>query len=384
MVAGDDDAHLRPNMDATRYDQPHRQFIENRPHSAYDNLSSTMTSSPTSSNVRRTQLPPRQPQQPNEHDYSFGDISFKFDDLPQQLRHNRQHYQSEPLNNNNNNHQTSDTNILQGCHKPFIANHNNNNSNQNYSTNNNTPVTGDTTIANSHNGSSNNSGFSSADKSAQFGSSLSTQQSSSRAQYENVSETVKLRNSLLNSRKPVISDAKSSFFGLGQAIPSQQEHHQQSVGIPTSDRLYQLSASMNGDRAPLITVTHNVPAVSSPKSNGQYQNIPSNSACFGQSPSMSPQSVQMAHDYQHERLHDRSLESSHPQDQQQQYQDVYDSNDPTTANSSKNFMEASRRTNEQHPSQVSFILLILKRMCVLFDFHHIPEHVVGILLRACS
>lgn len=361
MVAGDDDAHLRPNMDATRYDQPHRQFVENRPHSAYDNLSSTMTtSSPTSSNVVRrnhypTQLPPQQAQQPNEHDYSFGDISFKFDDLPQQHRHNRQQYQ--PLNNNNN-HQTSDTNNRQGCHKPFIANHNNNNSNQNYTTNNNTPVTGDTTIANSHNGysnGSNNSGFSSVDKSAQFGSSLTTPQSSSRAQYENVSETVKLRNSLLNSKKPVISDAKSSFFGLGQAIPLQQEQHQQSVGTPSSDRLYQLSGIiMNGDRAPLITVTHNVPMVSSPKSNGQYQNIPSNSACFGQSSTISPQSVQMAHDYQHERLHDPNLDASHQPDLQQQYQDVYDTNDPTTANSSKNFIEANKRTNEQHPSQVSF------------------------------
>lgn len=360
MVAGDDDDHLRPNMDATRNDQPQRQFIENRPHSAYDNLSSTMATSPTSMNVKRnhhpSQLPPHQVQQTNEHDYSFGDISFKFDDLPKQHRHNRQQYQSDPINNNNN-HQTSDTNNLQGCHKPFIANHNNNNSNQNYTTNNNTPVTGDATIANSHNGynnGSNNSGFISADKSAQFGSSLTTPQSSSRAQYENVSETVKLRNSLSNSRKPVISDAKSSFFGLGQAIPSQQEHHQQSVGPPSSDRLYQLSGIMNGDRAPLITVTHNVPIVPSPKSNGQYQNIPSNSACFGQSPAMSPQSVQMSHDYQHERLHDPSLESSHQQDPQQQYQDVYDSNDPTTANSSKNFMEANKRTNEQHPSQVSF------------------------------
>lgn len=364
MIAGDDDANLRPNMDATRYDQHHRQFIVNRPHSAYDNLSSTtMAASPTSSNVRRThhpsQLPPHQAQQQNEHDYSFGDISFKFDDLPQQHRHNRQQYQSDPLNNNNNNRQTSDTNNLQGCHKPFIANHNNNNSNQNYTTNNNTPVTADTTIANSHNGySSNNSGFSSADTSAQFGSTLTTPQlSSSRAQYENVSETVKLRNSLLNSRKPVISDAKSSFFGLGQAPPSHQEQRLQSVGIPSSDRLYQLSGIMNGDRAPLITVTHNVPIVSSPKSNGQYQNIPSNSACFNQSPSMSPQSVQMATDYQHERLHDPSLESTHPQDRQPQYQDVYDANDPTSANSSKNFMEANKRTNEQHPSQVSFFFV---------------------------
>lgn len=365
MVAGDDDAHLRPNMDATRYDQPHRQFIENRPHSAYDNLSATMATSPTNSNVRRThhpsQLPPHQAQQPTEHDYSFGDISFKFDDLPQQHRYNRQQYQSVPLNNNNN-HQNSDTNNLQGCHKPFIANHNNNNSNQNYTTSNNAPVTGDTTIANTRNGYS--------DKSAQFGTSLTSPSQSSRAQYENVSETVKLRNSLLNARKPVISDAKSSFFGLGQAASSPQEQLQQSVGIPSSDRLYQLSGVMNGDRAPLITVTHNAPVVSTPKSNGQYQNIPSNSACFGKSPSMSPQSVQMGHDYQHERLHDPSLESSHSQDQQQQYQDVYDSNDPTTANSSKNFMEASKRTNEQHPSQVRYFFCIFKCVLfVLFDCH---------------
>lgn len=93
------------------------------------------------------------------------------------------------------------------------------------------------------------------------------------AQYENVAETIKLRNSF-RATKPVISDAKSSFFGLDTPKLSSSSPSSQSYLNP--DQSYPNTMDQH-DRAPLIL---GAPSVVPTKSNGEYQNIPSNSAFF--------------------------------------------------------------------------------------------------------
>lgn len=110
------------------------------------------------------------------------------------------------------------------------------------------------------------------------------------AQYENVAETIKLRNSF-RAAKPVISDAKSSFFGL-DTTTNNHHHHQPTMATHAlassqppahqshhyQDRAFVANVDQQHDRAPLILGVPSVPPAA--KSNGEYQNIPSNSAFF--------------------------------------------------------------------------------------------------------
>ncbi len=251
MIADKENFRLTPNMDINSYP---------RPLSAYDNLHSTSTHHSPSTMV----VPQQQQQQQQQHiqhksspsnhsngnekEFPFNNISFRFDDLPlqnQQPNHFNQIRSNSTISNSNNN------------------NNNNKNCNGNH---NKSTSQGYTTIAN-HNGinitdnrialpippvvnidsDSNNMLF-----------------VAPKQQYENVSETVRLRN--LNSNKPVISEAKSSFFGLNSSPPSSLNNSKPMMALRHNNGYEDNSPLLNNSAG---TGVRNL-----------YQNIPSNSACF--------------------------------------------------------------------------------------------------------
>lgn len=332
----------------------------NRPLSVYDNLSSTSLP-PQTSNERSSTT-----DNPLNSDNAFPyDLSFKFDDLPNKQK--RLDPMASMETTRQNNHYNDQVHQGYTNQQQFITKHKQNNNNIN-NNNNNTPV-----FDMANNNQINNTIHKNNNTNANANSSCSSSTSNSNdnnnindknikilgttTQYENVSETVRLRNSLLNN-KPVISDAKSSFFGLvtsAQSSPSTSP-----VRTTMTPTKYNLTTSgpWNSDKAPLISVTHTNSnrspppvATSQQKSNGEYQNIPSNSASFIKHVTQSPTPtgrLDQSNDYPTaNNSNNSSLSSDGSPATPHQYQDIYDA-----SNTSKHFIEANKRTNE-NPSQVS-------------------------------
>lgn len=384
--------YLTPNMDATSSNDGHRynnNNITNRPLSVYDNLSSSTTNGMTqpsaqhlgqsstdcerSSRLQSAQSFSYYDRRPNhehlrktgnkfshnENEYPISRISFKFDDLP---------HQQQKLDDSTASNMTNDCHNSQGYrHQANNNNNYNKNNNHNINVNNNTPVMNATSNDRMNSGCS--TGIGDNFNRSGIGSNNICVNSDNKnvklvgttAQYENVSETVRLRNSNLqnNRNKPVISDAKSSFFGLAQTPTSASPH-----AMPANK--YQITNN-NNDRVPLITVTHNANnnLVTPTKLNVEYQNIPTNSACYLKSLSSplnaSTVSDTSMRDYGNDHMRNMSARSISPH----QYQDVYDTSGGgdgggdgdggATSNSSKHFMEANKRVNEPHPSQAVYM-----------------------------
>lgn len=223
MIADKENFLLTPNMDINNY---------SRPLSAYDNLHSTSTHSPAT--ITQQKSSPNH-SHGNEKEFPFNDISFRFDDLPlqNQPNHFNQMRSNSTISNSN-------------C-----------NGNHNKSTS-----QGYTTIAN-HNGINNTDNRTAPIPVVNIDSNSKMLFGATKQQYENVSETVRLRN--LNSSKPVISEAKSSFFGLNS--PSSLNNPKQNMALRQASNGYE-------DCSPLLNNS------SGASSRSPYQNIPSNSACF--------------------------------------------------------------------------------------------------------
>lgn len=247
-MASDKENILSPNMDMYNYV---------RPLSAYDNLHSTSVHSPSPTQQQQQQQCHHHQQQNeqqkqqqksssihsngNEKEFPFNNISFRFDDLPlqNQPNHFNQIRTNSTISNSkcNGNHNKSSS---QGY--PTITNHNG----IKIITSNET-VEAKPPVATVD-----------SDSDMLFG--------ATKQQYENVSETVRLRN--LNSNKPVISEAKSSFFGLNNA--SSLNNSKQNM----SSRHNNPNSGGYEDCSPLLN------NASGAGSHSLYQNIPSNSACF--------------------------------------------------------------------------------------------------------
>lgn len=243
MTADKENYLLTPNMDNNNY--------THRPLSAYDNLHSTATHSPATATITQQKSSPNH-SHGNEKEFPFNDISFRFDDLP------LQHQQPNHFNQIRSNSTISSSNNCNGNHNKSTS--------QGY-----------TTIAN-HNGINNtdnktapipvvNSSSSSSDSNSKmlFG--------ATKQQYENVSETVRLRN--LNSNKPVISEAKSSFFGLNS--PASLNNSKQNMAMRHNNHNPTSTSCGYEDCSPLL---NNNSSGTTGGSRSLYQNIPSNSACF--------------------------------------------------------------------------------------------------------
>lgn len=282
---------LPSNMDPNNY---------TRPLSAYDNLHSTSAHSPAV--TIPTQQKPNH-SNGNEKEFPFNSISFRFDDLPQ----------NQPNFNQNRSNSTIPISNSSNC----------NNGNLNKSTSQGYP-----TIAN-HNG----------NKTAPIPPVVNNVDSDSnmllgatKQQYENVSETVRLRNlNLRNSNKPVISEAKSSFFGLNAPSPINTKE--------TMALRHNNQPSDNGgyeDCSPLINSS------SSSATRNLYQNIPSNSACFD---SGTPTFNDVDHNAVDNRknINDATARRESSSDCGEDF--------PQNNNSSKYFADASHRMS-QSPSQV--------------------------------
>lgn len=298
MTADKENYLLTPNMDINNY---------TRPLSAYDNLHSTSTHSPAT--ITQQKSSPNH-SNGNEKEFPFNDISFRFDDLPlqNQPNHFNQIRSNSTISNSN-------------C-----------NGNHNKSTS-----QGYTTIAN-HNGINNTD-----NKTAHIpavnnidGSNSKMLFGATKQQYENVSETVRLRN--LNSNKPVISEAKSSFFGLNssstlknskQNMPLRHNNHNQSSGSCGYE-----------DSSPLINNS------ASGAGRNLYQNIPSNSACFDSgNQTFNGADDTLGNNKNISNTSTRSETSS-------------DCADSSQNNSSKYFADATNRMS-QSPSQVCLCLCLI-------------------------
>lgn len=231
MTADKENFLLTPNMDINNY---------TRPLSAYDNLHSTSTThSPDTIAAQQKSSPNHS--NGNEKEFPFNDISFRFDDLPlqNQPNHFNQIRSNSTISNSN-------------C-----------NGNHNKSTS-----QGYTTIAN-HNGINNTDNKTAPIPVVNIDSDSKMLLGATKQQYENVSETVRLRN--LNSNKPVISEAKSSFFGLNS--PSPLNNSKQNMALRQSNHNNNQTSGGYEDSSPLLNN-------SSGAGRSVYQNIPSNSACF--------------------------------------------------------------------------------------------------------
>lgn len=228
MTADKENFILTPNMDVNNY---------TRPLSAYDNLHSTSTHSPAT--IAQQKSSPNH-SNGNEKEFPFNDISFRFDDLPlqNQPNHFNQIRSNSTISNSN-------------C-----------NGNHNKSTS-----QGYTTIAN-HNGINNTDNKTAPIPVVNIDSNSKMLLGATKQQYENVSETVRLRN--LNSNKPVISEAKSSFFGLNPPT-SLNNNSKQNMALRHNN---QTASCGYEDCSPLLNNS------SASGSRNPYQNIPSNSACF--------------------------------------------------------------------------------------------------------
>ncbi|KAJ6639264.1 hypothetical protein Bhyg_12007 [Pseudolycoriella hygida] len=280
---------LTPNMEINNY---------TRPLSAYDNLHSTSTHSPAITQ----QKPSSNHSNEHEKEFPFNDISFRFDDLPlqNQPKHFNQIRSNSMISNSN-------------C-----------NGNHNKSTN-----QGYTTIAN-HNSINNTIDSRTAHiPVVNVDSSANMLLGATKQQYENVSETVRLRN--CNNNKPVISEAKSSFFGLNPSAPSNNSKQNMSM-----KRNNQISTACGyEDRSPLIN--------NASVSRNLYQNIPSNSACFESGNQQLNKNAEDTVDNDGNKLNNTSTSAN--SETTPESQDSSHNN-----NSSKYFADATHRMS-QSPSQ---------------------------------
>lgn len=294
MTTDKDNFLLTPNMDINNY---------TRPLSAYDNLHSTSTQSPAT--ITQQKSSPNH-SNGNEKEFPFNDISFRFDDLPlqNQANHFNQIRSNSTISNSN-------------CN----GNHNKSAS-QGY-----------TTIAN-HNGINNTDNKTAPIPVVNIDSKSKMLFGATKQQYENVSETVRLRN--LNSNKPVISEAKSSFFGLN--APSSLNNSKQNMAMRHNNH-HQTSANCGyEDCSPLLN--------NSSGSRNLYQNIPSNSACFDNG-NRQLNNVDEAVE-NNKNINNTSARSETSSD----YADSTQNN-----NSSKYFADATNRMS-QSPSQVGGFLYL--------------------------
>lgn len=372
---------LAPNMAATNN--------TDRPLSTYDNLnSSALPSSSNQMNGKRT--PPAQ----TEKEFPFSDISFKFDDLPQQqnsgqTQHtnnnniNYNHHSNHNGNNNNNNNTTIHHNSIKSINNNFIKNNNN--------------TEGQLSITSNHGNSiRNSSGSNSCGTPANNQTHKCVTSSivkTTTNQYENVCDTVKLR----NLQKSAISDAKSSFFGIttGSASTMPTNKYHSLTNEP--------STSTNTDRVPLIvggTSSSSVLCQRSPPPQQQssaYQNIPLNSACFATQNNCIPNydgnqvenncvqsnsfNSNICENEKNSSLSNTSTKSVSPSMNNNNDDDIGDTLDncsgmeasPSTSSAGKYFAEASERMNHS-PSQVikhNIFFLQLIHLCVFIYIFYI-------------
>ncbi|KAG4068254.1 hypothetical protein HA402_007774 [Bradysia odoriphaga] len=301
MTADRENFLLPSNMDTNNY---------TRPLSAYDNLHSTSAHSPAVTTIP-TQQKPSSPihSNGNEKEFPFNNISFRFDDLPLQNQPN--HFNQIRSNST-------------------ISNSNCCNGNLNKSTS-----QGYTTIAN-HNGINNITD----NKTAPIPPVVNVDSDSkmllgaTKQQYENVSETVRLRN--LNSNKPVISEAKSSFFGLNASSPIRDTT--ENMALRHNNQTSDGCGGGYEDCSPLLNNS------SGNGTRNLYQNIPSNSACFD-SGNQSFNNV----DNTVENNQNISNDTTRDEDSSDCCADLSQNN-----NSSKYFADASHRMS-QSPSQAVYM-----------------------------
>lgn len=290
-----------------------------RPLSTYDNLNND-TKMNGSNNASETECIDRCGENANE--FPFTGISFRFDEL-KQLQPNSTAQSTPPIlhtsngydnvtnnnyklhrstngNGNNHNHYNQVTNdsvhfngngVNQMRNNQGHSNSNNNNSNHN---NHHNTVT---TIAQNHRSSSSAqspSPTSSASSSSSTVSSSSTENNyqQSSVQYSNLGENNR------SSNKPVHSLAKSQFLGLHKAAANGNDESQvdgnkvMKINGVTSKHSMADEVSAISDEEPLLNNYGNNRAmtangsnrmpIATTSSNAQYQNIPTNSSCYGQ------------------------------------------------------------------------------------------------------
>lgn len=317
MTADKENFLLTPNMDINNYV---------RPLSAYDNLHSTLTHLPAATATTTTMQQQKSSlnhSNGNEKEFPFNNISFRFDDLP---------LQNQP---------TSHFNQIKS--NSTISNSNNCNGNHNKSTS-----QGYTTIAN-YNGINITTSNKTAAPVVTIDSASNMLVGATKQQYENVSETVRLRN--LNSNKPVISEAKSSFFGLNTSSPL--NNSKQTMALRHNNQTSSGKCPYE-DCSPLL---NNVSGVGT---RNHYQNIPSNSACFDSG-------NQMFNNVDGAVENNKNVSNS-TSTKSETSSDCVDSSQNN--NSSKYFADSSHRMS-QSPSQVCLfnVFIFFNVSCVTFFIH---------------
>lgn len=265
-----------------RSSQPPNQEIA-RPLSTYDNLNNDTKTNGLNGNENENGSIERYE---NVNEFPFNGITFRFDEL-KQLNQNTAptiHSSNGYDNVNNNNYK---------LHR--------NNNNQNI--NNNTHFNGNgvhqirsnqghtvTTIAQNHSSSSSTSSNSSSSSSSE------NSYKHSSLQYANLADNHSIANRGLN--KPVHSVAKSQFLGLhktndeNETIDSMNETR--TNGTTTKSNGEKMSTDERDNTTDLSTVSDEEPLLNNysnrittagtnrPVTSTQYQNLPSNSSCYGQ------------------------------------------------------------------------------------------------------
>lgn len=283
-----------------------------RPLSTYDNLNNDTKLNGTnhSNNTSENECIDRGE---NANEFPFTGISFRFDEL-KQLQPNTAAAEPSPLPIiHTSNGYDNVTNNNYKLHRSNNTNNHNNNHNHHHHHNEVTLTNGNgvsqlrqnnqghntvTTIAQNHHTSASSaqspSPTSSASSSSSSASSSSTENNykQSSLQYSNLAGNSSISNR--NFSKPVHSPAKSQFLGLHKATAAANDDESQVDGSKMM-KMNGVSGHKNSladevstvsDEEPLLNNYGNNRAIANglnrSSNNAQYQNIPSNSSCYGQ------------------------------------------------------------------------------------------------------